>query len=141
MGIQTRFCKIVPAITWSRKNTRKNINPIKTHTFTHTDHKQVHRHAHIAYMKLAHTHSHTHKHLHLTTKHTNTYILQPNTSTHTHTCTYTHTHTYTYSQPHALTPIYLHYVTQENITSHKNIYTYIAYTNNNTHIKIYHKID
>ena len=115
MGIQTRFCTIVPAITWSRKNTRKNKNPIKTHTYTHTDHKQVHRHAHIAYMTLAHTHIHTH---------TNTYALQRNTSTHTHTCTYTHAHTYIYSQPHALTPIYLHYVTQENITSHKNIYIY-----------------
>ena len=126
MGIQIQFCTIVPAITWYRKNTQKNKNPIKTHTYTHTDHKQVHSYAHIAYMTLAHTHTHT-----------NTYTLQPNTSMHTYT--YTHMHTYIYSQPHVLTPIYLHYVTQENITLHKNIC--ITYTNNNTHIKIYHKID
>ena len=130
MGIQTRFCTIVLAITWSRKNTRKNKNPIKTHTYTHRPQAGSQARTHCIHDTCTHTHTYT-----------NTYALQPNTSTHTHTCTYTHAHTYIYSQPHALTPIYLHYVTQENITSHKNMYTYITYTNNNTRIKIYHKID
>ena len=40
MGTQTRFCTIVPAITWSRKDTCKNKQKLKQiltlHTYIHT---------------------------------------------------------------------------------------------------------
>ena len=115
MGIQTQFCTIVPATTWSRKNTCKNKNPIKAHTYTHIDHKQVHRYAHIAYMILAHTHTHTHTHTQ-THKHTLTHTqtltpynqTQARTRTLAHTLTRTltftanhmHSHPYTYTMLH-----------------------------------------
>ena len=41
MDTQTRFCTIVPAITWSPKNTHKSKDPSKTHTFTHTHRPQA----------------------------------------------------------------------------------------------------
>ena len=40
MGIQTRFCTIVPAITWSRKNTRKNAYIIMCTSYDCIDNKQ-----------------------------------------------------------------------------------------------------
>ena len=75
MGIQTRFCTIVPAITWSRKNTRKNKNPIKS-TYIHTHRPQAGSQA-------------------------RTYCIH-DTCTHTHTHTFTQTHTHTHTQ--TLTP-------------------------------------
>ena len=80
MGAQTRFCTIVPAITWSRKNTRKNkIQTKQIHSHTPTTSRFTGTHT-FAYMALAHTDTHTSTHIH--------------THTNTHTQAFT---TYTYS--------------------------------------------
>ena len=63
MGTQTRFCTIVPAITLSRKSTRKNkqrLNQILTlHTYIHTHRSQADSQARAHLYTLAHTHTHT----------------------------------------------------------------------------------